>query len=159
MRKRVLGVGILGVALAALTGIFIGAGAFTFHYGEGWSYFSDDPSSCVNCHVMRPQFDSWHKATHGRVATCNDCHMPQSFPHDLIAKTDNGWRHSWAFTFDDFDEPIQIIARNQRILEDNCLRCHGMLAHGITSYQEPIHRDDRLSCLHCHAHVGHGPRR
>jgi cytochrome c nitrite reductase small subunit len=35
-------------------GLLTGLGAFTFHYGEGASYFSKDPRSCMNCHIMKP---------------------------------------------------------------------------------------------------------
>jgi cytochrome c nitrite reductase small subunit len=154
-----LGLGTIGIALALALGAFIGAGAFTFHYGEGWSYFSTDPSVCINCHVMRPQYDSWHKASHRNVAGCVDCHLPHDFPHNIISKADNGWNHSWAFTFQNFHEPIQIKPRNARILQDNCIRCHSGMVHELMVYHEPIGRDDRLWCVHCHLDVGHGPMR
>ncbi|HRQ75849.1 MAG TPA: cytochrome c nitrite reductase small subunit [Phycisphaerales bacterium] len=146
------------LAVAIALGVFMGVGSFTFHYGNGTSYFSQDPSSCVNCHIMRPQYDSWHKSSHAHVATCVDCHMPTDFPHNLIAKADNGWNHSWAFTFQDFHEPIQIKPRNSRILENNCLRCHDGLVQGIAAHHN-INPQDAMSCIHCHAGVGHGPVR
>jgi cytochrome c nitrite reductase small subunit len=152
-------VGTLGIALAVAVGVFLGVSAFTFHYAEGLSYFSQDPAACVNCHVMRPQYDAWHKASHGRVATCVDCHLPKTFPHDLIAKADNGWHHSWAFTFQNFPEPIRIKRRNLRILDDNCVRCHAVLVHGLVVPHQPVVGDDRLWCVECHIAVGHGPRR
>ena len=48
--------------LAVLTGTVAGVGAFTFHYGEGLSYFSTDPRACKNCHVMNDAVrvvDAW----------------------------------------------------------------------------------------------------
>ena len=38
-----LGVGAPGLLLCALVGIPLGAGAYTYHYGDGFSYFSSDP--------------------------------------------------------------------------------------------------------------------
>ena len=76
------------------------------------------------------------------------------FVGKYTAKTVNGWNHSKAFTLQDFHEPIRIGARNAEILQDNCVRCHGDLVHDLTS----VWVDDPVSCSHCHAVVGHGPR-
>jgi hypothetical protein len=64
------------IVIAALTGTLAGAGAFTFDYGEGLSYFSADPLACRNCHVMNDQYASWTKGPHHAVARCVDCHLP-----------------------------------------------------------------------------------
>jgi cytochrome c nitrite reductase small subunit len=148
--------GVFGLALTAALGVLIGVGTFTFYYAEGASYFSTDPSSCVNCHIMRPQYDSWHKSSHSAVAGCVDCHLPQNnIASNLIAKSDNGWRHSWAFTFQDFHEPIQITPRNARIVQENCLRCHEAIVHEMVTVAGSPHE---VQCVHCHAGVGHGAR-
>jgi cytochrome c nitrite reductase small subunit len=139
--------------VAALCGTALGLGLFTFDYGEGLSYFSTDPRACVNCHVMQPQYDSWTKASHHTAAKCVDCHLPHEFVAKYIAKADNGYRHSKAFTLMDFHEPIQITPRNSRILQDNCLRCHRDFVHDIVS--SGVHGQG-VSCVHCHADVGHG---
>ena len=60
--------------LAVTFGVLIGLSAFTFVYAEGFSYFSNDPASCMNCHIMRDQFEGWNHSTNKAVATCNDCH-------------------------------------------------------------------------------------
>ena len=36
----------------------------------------DDPAACVNCHIMTPYYATWSRSSHGRDATCNDCHVP-----------------------------------------------------------------------------------
>ena len=146
---------ISGLALAALLGIACGAGTYTFYYGEGHSYFSKSPSTCINCHIMQPHYDTWLKSSHHAVATCADCHLPHQFPWDWIAKADNGWNHSWAFTFQDFHEPIEMKPRNRRILENNCIDCHGALVHQMLSYDHATDTSQELNCLHCHADVGH----
>src|SRR5688572_27523561 len=62
------------LVLAVLVGLVVGIGFFIFVYAEGFSYFSTDPVACVNCHVMREEYDSWQKASHHAVAKCVDCH-------------------------------------------------------------------------------------
>lgn len=142
--------------ISILVGTMVGVGAFTFHYAEGLSYFSTDPKACANCHIMQPQYDAWQKASHHTVATCVDCHLPQSFVAKYIAKADNGYHHSKGFTFQDFHEPIMIKPRNLRILYENCMRCHSDLIHEVS----PISPKDSqfLRCTQCHFTVGHGPR-
>ena len=149
--------GIIGISFAVLIGIIVGLGTFTFDYGEGLSYFSTDPKACTNCHIMQPYYDSWQKASHHTAAVCVDCHLPHDTVGKYIAKADNGYRHSWAFTFQDFHEPIQIIPRNARILQDNCLACHGDMVHQLTAGSTTA--KDAVTCVHCHADVGHGPER
>jgi cytochrome c nitrite reductase small subunit len=158
MTKRKATFSLMGMGLAAMIGVFLGSGAFTFHYGEGWSYFSEDPTSCINCHIMQIHYDTWHHSSHSAVATCADCHLPQDFPHSYISKADNGFFHSWEFTFQAFHEPIQIKPRNQRILENNCIRCHSNLVDQMMTFHVPADRAGATSCLHCHSEVGHTNR-
>lgn len=135
-------------------GVALGIGGFTFRYAEGLSYFSTNPKACVNCHIMRPEYDAWQKASHHTAAVCIDCHLPESFIPKYIAKAENGWRHGEKFTTGNFEEPITVKARGVEILEANCRRCHGGLVADITaSSNEPR---EELSCVRCHRGVGHG---
>jgi cytochrome c nitrite reductase small subunit len=141
------------IVLAVLLGLLAGIGGFTFLYANGLSYMSDDPQVCVNCHIMRPQYDSWQKASHHAVATCVDCHLPHGFIRKYLSKAENGYHHSRAFTFQDFHEPIMIQAKASRILQENCVECHGALMHPqLASADGP----QEIRCVHCHAGVGHG---
>lgn len=142
------------IAVAALVGLTIGLGGYTFLYAEGFSYFSTDPAACANCHIMNPQYDSWQKGSHHGVAACVDCHLPLDFVEKYVAKASNGYHHSKGFTFQDFHEPIMIKDGNSHILQDNCLRCHGdivsEMVNGATTDK------DAIRCVKCHADVGHG---
>ncbi len=140
--------------LAVTLGLLTGLGIFTFNYAEGFSYFSHDPKACANCHVMNEFYDGWQKSSHHVTTGCVECHMPEGLVDKVIAKADNGYRHSKGFTFMDFHDPIQIKPRNSEILQNNCVRCHSTLVHDIAG-TEP---KGRLSCVHCHSHVGHGTR-
>ncbi len=151
---------------AALVGLFVGAGAYTFVAARGASYLSDDPAVCVNCHIMREQYDGWRHASHHAVATCNDCHLPHdNVLHKYFVKASNGYHHSKAFTLQDFAEPIRIKPGNAKVLEANCLRCHGMLTSAITEHgtlgvpTDPTQKADLYGCARCHQAVGHGPTR
>jgi cytochrome c nitrite reductase small subunit len=159
-RRKWINLGRVGIVLAVLFGLLVGVGSFTFLYGEGLSYFSTDPRACMNCHIMRPQYDSWQKSSHHTAAKCVDCHLPHDFVGKYIAKGDNGYRHSWAFTFQDFHEPIQITPRNARILQNNCVACHKDFVHSVLGSVTAgtSAGAETTSCVHCHADVGHGPR-
>ena len=152
-----LGLGKVPLLLCVLVGTTLGAGLFTFRYGEGLSYFSTDPRACVNCHIMRDEYDSWQKAGHHQAAKCIDCHLPHEFVPKYLAKADNGYRHSKGFTLQDFHEPIQIKPRNADILQANCIRCHGDFVHELVSGARRPTRDS-VQCVHCHRGAGHGAR-
>ncbi len=144
----------LACVLGVPVGLLAGLGAFTFNYAEGLSYAGSDPETCVNCHIMRPQFDSWQRGSHHNFATCVDCHLPHDLIGKYIAKSSNGYHHSKGFTLQDFHEPIMIKPGNSRILQDNCIRCHGEMVHGLVAgaTTDP----DSVRCVHCHSSAGHG---
>jgi cytochrome c nitrite reductase small subunit len=142
------------LSLCVGLGLLIGVSGYTFYYAEGGAYLSNDPKGCANCHVMRDVYDSWQKASHHGVATCNDCHTPHDFLGKWTSKAVNGFWHSKGFTLQDFPEPIRITPKNRRVLENNCRHCHAELVHDIT------HADPESGgCVRCHASVGHGPPR
>lgn len=154
------------VAAVVLAGAFVGTGVFTFLHAKGYTYLSDDPAVCVNCHVMREQYDGWRRGSHHTQATCNDCHLPHdNVVHAFYVKASNGYRHSKAFTLQSFAEPIRIVPANSKVLEDNCLRCHADMIDSITArgtlgpaagMRGTV---DLYGCVRCHVDVGHGPRR
>jgi cytochrome c nitrite reductase small subunit len=141
-----------GAFVAACFGATFGMGAFTFNYAEGTSYLSDNPATCVNCHIMRDQHDGWQKSTHHAVATCNDCHVPHNLLGKYATKIEHGLRHSKGFTFQDFHEPIQIKASSLAIVEHNCVRCHESLVADLATHGHGV------DCAHCHSGIGHSAR-
>ncbi len=146
-----------GLVLCVAIGIPIGVGAFTFHYARGTSYLTSDPAACVNCHIMRDQFASWEKSSHHAVAGCVDCHLPHDLAGKWLAKGENGYHHSKAFTLQNFHEPIFITRKNADILEESCLHCHADITDSMIGYRDaPPHE---RSCVKCHADVGHAATR
>lgn len=147
----------MGLLLAILLGAVVGLGGSTFIYGKGLSYFSNDPQSCKNCHIMNDQYDGWLKSSHHAVATCNDCHSPHGLLPKLVSKADNGFWHSKGFTLQDFPEPIRIRERNRAVLNRNCLECHHELVEDVVATHASD--DTRFDCIRCHVASGHGPER
>jgi cytochrome c nitrite reductase small subunit len=47
------------VVVIILFGIFIGLILFAFRISKAASYLSDDPKTCVNCHIIAPQYATW----------------------------------------------------------------------------------------------------
>jgi len=159
-RSAQLPLGIAGLIAALSLGILAGSGAYTFSYADGLSYLSNEPTACANCHIMREQLDGWQKAAHHSRATCNDCHVPQDFVGKYLTKMKHGWRHSKAFTLNDFHEPIQILPEDLDIVRVNCVRCHGALVDELAPPQHAAAAaSEQTDCIHCHSAVAHGPRR
>jgi cytochrome c nitrite reductase small subunit len=138
---------IAGVSL----GLVVGVGAYTFLYAKGGSYLTNDPAACVNCHVMREQYEGWTKSSHHAVAVCNDCHTPPSVVGKYVTKARNGFWHSFYFTVGGFPEPIRITPHNAAITERACRKCHTEMVEALESRPDA----PQLSCVRCHASVGH----
>lgn len=141
-----------GVVLGSAMGVALGVGAYTFIYAKGWSYLTNNPQACANCHVMREQLDGWHQSSHRAVASCNDCHTPHSLIPKYLVKAENGFWHSFYFTTGTFDEPIRAREVSVRITEANCRRCHSEVVDQIDS--KAVHGRE-LDCIRCHRDVGH----
>ena len=134
-------------AVAATTmGMVMGVGIFTLYYAKGWSYLTNNPQSCANCHTMQPYLDAWQHGSHRAVATCNDCHTPAHPIKKWLVKGNNGFWHSYAFTMQDFPEHLQIKPGNLEVTEAQCRHCHAQMVHQV---------DRQLACTQCHSRVGH----
>ncbi len=140
------------VMIGLLIGTPVGLGTFTFYYANGFSYLSDNPKSCINCHVMNSQFESWKKSSHRAVAVCNDCHTPGGYLTKYAAKASNGFAHSWAFTTGQFKEPIEIKPHNRERVEVSCRNCHSALLESSHFSRQQL---KQVTCTHCHSQVGH----
>lgn len=140
------------VVFVCLLGIPFGIGAFTFVYAKGFSHLSSDPRACANCHAMNDEYSGWLTGGHRHTTTCVGCHLPQAGLAKWAAKAEHGFRHSLAFTLQNFKEPIQITARDRQMVNDNCVRCHADFVHAASVSQ------GGPDCAHCHRSVGHGAR-
>jgi len=151
--------GRLAVAVAVAGGVALGLGAFTFGYAKGYSYLTNDPAACANCHVMTEHFDAWNRSSHRAVAACNDCHTPHNFVGKYAIKAQNGFWHSFYFTTGNFPDPLRITPRNRRVTEGACRYCHTEITEAIDPAADAAHAvgeaQGQTSCIRCHRYVGH----
>jgi cytochrome c nitrite reductase small subunit len=140
-------------ALMGASGALFGMVPYLAIISEGASYLSDDPRTCINCHIMTPEYASWQHSSHGRVANCNDCHVPHnSLLAKFYFKGKDGSRHSYLFTLHREHHVIQAIPESRKVIQGNCLRCHEAVLDRVT----PAHSDFDRSCTDCHREVPHG---
>jgi cytochrome c nitrite reductase small subunit len=140
------------IVLGITIGLFIGIGVYTFLYAKGYSYFTNDPNACANCHVMNQQYNGWIKSSHHAVAVCNDCHTPDGIIGKYYTKASNGFWHSFYFTTGWFPDNIEITQRNVHVTENACSKCHQDIIEMMNSSHKP---KETISCISCHSSVGH----
>jgi cytochrome c nitrite reductase small subunit len=135
-------------------GMTAGMGLFVLHISRAASYLSDNPETCMNCHVMTTEFVTWQHSSHAGVATCNDCHVPHtSLPAKYAFKAEDGLWHSTVFTMRWEPQAIRLSARAEPVVEDNCRRCHAQVVENVSPAE---HRSGDLRCWECHREVPHG---
>lgn len=143
-----------------LVGIGVGLLLLTLHLARATSYLSDDPVACVNCHVMAPYFATWERGSHGRVATCNDCHIPHdNIVNTYLFKAMDGMRHSYVFTFRLEPQVIRIKQAGKDAVQQNCIRCHQNVIHPISLRAisgQKIQGEGDGYCWDCHRETPHG---
>ncbi len=139
------------IALGVLVGLLAGLGLYTFVYAKGYSYLTNNPSACANCHVMQDYYSGWISSSHHAVAKCNDCHTPHNLIGKYAIKATNGFFHSLAFTTGRFPDSSQIKGYNERVTEGTCRTCHAELTFSILG----VHSGKDIACIKCHANVGH----
>ncbi|HEY9402919.1 MAG TPA: cytochrome c nitrite reductase small subunit [Pyrinomonadaceae bacterium] len=142
-----------GIAVGVALGAAIGIGGYTFIYAKGYSYLTNDPAACANCHVMQEQYSGWVKSSHRAVAVCNNCHTPAGFVGKYYTKASNGFWHSFYFTTGTFPEPIRIRPRNREVTEQACRKCYSEIVESIGGVHNGNPSD--VSCMRCHTTVGH----
>jgi cytochrome c nitrite reductase small subunit len=148
------------IPVFVVSGAFAGLAAYALVVSNAVSYMSDNPATCVNCHVMGPQYATWFHSSHREHATCNDCHVPQDniFKH-YIFKAQDGLRHATIFTLNTTPDPIIMHEAGQRAVQANCQRCHDHTNQHVTpgsvSYDQ-VQKGEGQLCWDCHRDVPHG---
>ncbi|UTW66700.1 cytochrome c nitrite reductase small subunit [bacterium SCSIO 12643] len=143
-----------------LSGSVIGLGLFILQESKAISYLSDDPKTCINCHVMTPEYITWDHSSHGKVTNCNDCHVPHDNVFRKYAfKAKDGLYHATIFTLHAEPEVIVMHEAGQEVVKANCIRCHSdQVTDAKASAWIEGHdasRTDR-QCWECHREVPHG---
>lgn len=140
--------------------IFLGLFFYSIYLSKAGSYLSDNPQTCINCHVMVPQYATWNHGSHRELASCNECHVPHNnVVSTYYFKAKDGLRHATMFTFRLEPQVIHIKDAGIEVVQQNCLRCHEELI--LTAEQQvnnkAFHseRETRL-CWECHRETPHG---
>lgn len=144
--------GRLRYGLAALAGVALGLGTYTFVYAKGYSYLGHDPAACANCHAMWDQYAGWQRGSHRVAATCADCHTPFNIAGKYAVKAWDGFWHSYYFTTNTYPDNIRITELSRRVTEGQCRACHTPITQNIDAHGGGR---NELSCIPCHATVGH----
>ncbi len=143
-----------------VSAILIGLLMFLFYVSNAASYLSDKPETCVNCHVMSPQYATWSHSSHRERAHCNDCHVPHNnVVNKYFFKGKDGLRHASVFTMRNEPQVIQIKEVGKEVVQENCIRCHiNMLEDAkINTIDREFHsRRTERQCWDCHREVPHG---
>lgn len=143
-----------------LLGILFGLGLHVFYISNAISYISDDPKVCVNCHIMTPEYATWERGSHGKVTTCNDCHVPQdNILRKYWFKANDGLRHATIFTLRLEPQVIQIKEAGKRAVQENCIRCHTNQIHPISLRainNRSVADQTEKYCWDCHRETPHG---
>ena len=150
------------VGLLVAAGVIVGLGGLFMYLLRAHTYFiGDDPSACVNCHIMTPYYATWSHSSHGRDATCNDCHVPhQNLAMKYGFKAMDGLKHTVYFVSHAERQAIMAEDMSAEVIMDNCIRCHTQLNQefvktGRISYMM-AKRGEGKACWDCHRNVPHG---
>lgn len=143
-----------------ITGIFFGLVFYVFYISKAHSYISDKPETCVNCHIMAPQYASWFHSAHREYTNCNECHVPQDNAFNkYYFKAKDGLRHATIFTLRNEPQVISIKEAGEEVVQQNCIRCHKELVtdYKLLRYNDTVqmYRNDK-QCWDCHQNVPHG---
>lgn len=141
-------------------GSIVGLSTFLAKESEVISYMGDDPKTCVNCHVMTSEYNSWMHSSHREATSCNDCHVPHNnIVNKYFFKAKDGLYHASVFTLRNEPQVIEMKEASQEVVQNNCIRCHTNQVTDVKlSSWLDNHADNRTGrkCWECHREVPHG---
>lgn len=146
--------------VTVLVGMIFGLGFYILHLSQATSYLSDDPKTCINCHVMTTEYITWNHSSHRDIATCNDCHVPQDNAFNkYYFKAKDGLYHATVFTMRMEPQTITMREPSKLVVQSNCIRCHidQVTDAKMISWVEG-HKESRTErrCWECHKETPHG---
>jgi len=147
------------VPIFLVSGIMVGLLGYTGYIFRVPSYFSSNPDSCVNCHIMASYYDSWRHSSHMRFS-CNECHIPQSnILSAYMFKAKVGIYHTTVFASHKESQAIRPTKSSYAVIMENCIRCHNQLntalvKTGMFTYADTM-KGNGKACWDCHTQVPH----
>ena len=108
---------------------------------------TETPLFCAACHTMESNFESWFHVGAHRTILCVDCHLPhQNRGVYYLWKSLDGLWDVAVFYSGRVPERIDISARQQGVVQANCIRCHETRVGRI---------DQERQCWSCHRWLQH----
>ncbi|MCF8357344.1 MAG: cytochrome c nitrite reductase small subunit [Prolixibacteraceae bacterium] len=148
------------IPVILMLGIFTGIGLLVLHWSKAPSYLGDKPETCMNCHIMAPQYATWAHSSHRNQTHCNDCHVPHNnVVNKYYFKAKDGLRHATMFTLRLEPQVIFIHEAGQNVVQQNCIRCHEELLTNDKMLRYTQTFDEELKdkqCWTCHRETPHG---
>lgn len=149
------------VAASAIGGVTLGLCLLFAYLLRMHTYIiGDDPAACVNCHIMSPYYATWMHSSHGRDATCNDCHVPhQNIAKKYFFKGMDGMKHVAYFVSHSERQAIHAEEGSAEVIMDNCIRCHSQLNQELVKTGRIDFMQAQCgkgkACWDCHRNVPH----
>ena len=150
----------------AICSVAMVMGLFTYVVSESrmFSYLSDDPKVCINCHTMNTHYATWQHSSHREKANCVDCHLPRgAFFDKMIAKSRDGFNHSVSMTLGSYGSNLEATADAAERIQDNCIYCHkeavSQMLENANLYRPNGGEAKDRPCWDCHREVPHGTTR
>lgn len=149
------------VAASAIGGVTLGLCLLFAYLLRMHTYIiGDDPAACVNCHIMSPYYATWMHSSHGRDATCNDCHVPhQNIARKYFFKGMDGMKHVAYFVTRSERQAIHAEEGSAEVIMDNCIRCHSQLNQELVKTGRidfmQAQCGEGKACWDCHRNVPH----
>lgn len=108
---------------------------------------SDNKSQfCMSCHSMEAEYEAWMHSAHSRKM-CIDCHLPnENTAIHYLWKSIDGLKDLIVFYSGQVPDRIKISPHGEKVLQANCIRCHGTTVMLI---------DIRRKCWNCHRRMIH----
>jgi len=148
------------IPVIVVSGILVGLFFYLGRISRVASYLSDNPSTCMNCHIMAPQYATWSHSAHRELTNCNDCHVPHNnVLNKYFFKAKDGIRHATMFTLRREPQVIFIKEEGKKVVQKNCIRCHldlltdEKVMNRTLAYQ---HQRSERPCWECHRETPHG---
>ena len=111
------------------------------------------PGFCSQCHVMAPEFTTWHASSHVQIV-CVDCHTKPGWGKLLPRKTSVMIYRYFSGTF---QRPIKM---SYKLEDEICSQCHStnrdFTPSGDLIIPHQKHAAKKVQCVECHAGVAHG---
>jgi cytochrome c nitrite reductase small subunit len=130
---------------SALGGLFVLY--FLFGPPQVMAYF-ESVEFCSTCHIVEPMAEHLFHSVHSDKVSCVDCHLPNgNVIEHYVQKSWQGVIDPLVFYTNNVPDELKASAGMKKIVQDNCVRCHGQMVSEI---------DNKRQCWDCHRRLYHG---